>query len=196
MVYRSSTELSIEFLGSKVPEVLDSVRPKVQDIVPGEGVSFFNHHHLGTKQSQLYGSPKAAGTATNDETLLKQTSLALFNGLIWMTLLGIFWRVSTSGSKDSLQIRQLPDQSKPICACPFFWHNQMVWFHLPTCLFKPNPSKFKHKPGLGNVSTCLSQQSRDYDCSFWEKHDKCYGLLDLIWCTNSHIHKRLVQKWS
>ncbi len=83
VVYRSSTELSIELLSSKVPEVLDGVRPKVQDIVPGERVPFFNHHHLGTKQSQLYGSPKATGTATNDETLWKQTSLDLFEWHGW-----------------------------------------------------------------------------------------------------------------
>lgn len=57
----------------------------MQDIVPREGVPLFYHHHLGTQQSQLYGGPKAAGAATNDETLREQTILALFEG---MKLLG------------------------------------------------------------------------------------------------------------
>jgi len=75
VVYRSSAELSIELLGSKVPEIMDSVRPKMQDIVPREGVPLFNHHHLCAKQSQLYGGPKATWATTNNETLWKQTSM-------------------------------------------------------------------------------------------------------------------------
>lgn len=71
MVYRSCAELSIELLGSKVPEVMDGVWPKVQNIVPGERVPFFDHHHFGAQQGQFYGGPKATWAATNDETLWK-----------------------------------------------------------------------------------------------------------------------------
>lgn len=72
VVYGSSTELSIKLLGSKVPEVMDSVRPKVQDVVSGKSVPLFNHHHLSAQQSQLYGSPKATGATTDDQTLRRQ----------------------------------------------------------------------------------------------------------------------------
>ena len=69
MVYGSSTEFPIEFLSSEVPEVMDSERPKVENIIPGEGVSLLNHHNLGSQQGQLYGYTQSTWTTTNAETL-------------------------------------------------------------------------------------------------------------------------------
>lgn len=65
----ASTELSVELLGPESPEVVNGVGPEVEHIVPGEGVSFFNHHHLAAQQSQLDGRPKATRTAADDQTL-------------------------------------------------------------------------------------------------------------------------------
>lgn len=65
----AGTELSVELLGPESPEVVNGVGPKVEHIVPGEGVSFFNHHHLAAQQSQLDGRPKATRTAADDQTL-------------------------------------------------------------------------------------------------------------------------------
>lgn len=55
MIYRSSAEFPIEFLGSKAPEVLDREGPEVQHIVPGEGISLLQQHHFGSQESQLDG---------------------------------------------------------------------------------------------------------------------------------------------
>lgn len=57
MVDGASAELAIELLGSKAPEVLYGVGPQVEYVVPGEGVSLLNHHHLTPQQRQLDGRP-------------------------------------------------------------------------------------------------------------------------------------------
>lgn len=63
------TELSIEFFGSKASEVMDGEGPEVQHVIPGKGVSFFDHHYFAAQQGQLNGGPQAAGAAADDQTL-------------------------------------------------------------------------------------------------------------------------------
>lgn len=43
----AGTELPIELLGSQAPQVMDSERPEVQHIVPGEGVPLLHYDYLG-----------------------------------------------------------------------------------------------------------------------------------------------------
>lgn len=50
MINSSSTKLPIELFGTEAPEVLDGKGPEVQHIVPGEGISLFQQHHLGPKE--------------------------------------------------------------------------------------------------------------------------------------------------
>lgn len=64
-------EFAVELFGSEAPQVMDGVGPKVQHIVPGEGVPLLNHHHFGSHQSELDGGPQAAGTSSDDEALMK-----------------------------------------------------------------------------------------------------------------------------
>ncbi len=73
MVDGAGTELSIELLGSQAPEVMYGEGPQVEHIVPREGVSLLNHHHLTAQQSQLNGCAKTTGTTANDQTLNSQT---------------------------------------------------------------------------------------------------------------------------
>lgn len=47
VVNSTSAEFAIELLGSESSEVMYSEGPKVQDVVPGEGVSLLNNHHFG-----------------------------------------------------------------------------------------------------------------------------------------------------
>ncbi len=42
----ASAELAVELLGTKAPEVVNGEGPEVEHIVPGEGVSLLDHHHL------------------------------------------------------------------------------------------------------------------------------------------------------
>lgn len=69
MIDGSSTELAVELLGTETLEVMDSVGPEMENVVPGEGVSLFDDHHLGPQQSQLDGRPQATGTTPNDQAL-------------------------------------------------------------------------------------------------------------------------------
>ena len=69
MVYGPGAEFAIELFGPEAPQVMNGVRPEVQHVVPGEGVSLFDHHHFGTHQSELDGCPQAAGAASDDQTL-------------------------------------------------------------------------------------------------------------------------------
>lgn len=46
--------------------------PKVQHVVPGEGVPLLNHHHFGTHQRELNGCPQATGASSDDEALNKR----------------------------------------------------------------------------------------------------------------------------
>lgn len=69
MIDSTSTELSIELLGSKAPEVVDGEGPKVQHVVSGEGVPLLQEHHSGPQKSQLDGCTQAAWPRTDDQTL-------------------------------------------------------------------------------------------------------------------------------
>lgn len=69
VVNGACTELSIELFGSEASEVVDGEGPEVQHIIPGKGVSFFNHHHFAAQQGKLNGRPQAAGAAADDQTL-------------------------------------------------------------------------------------------------------------------------------
>lgn len=55
MIDSTGAELSIELLGSEAPEVLDGEGPEVQHVVPGEGISLLQQHHLGTEERELDG---------------------------------------------------------------------------------------------------------------------------------------------
>lgn len=55
MVYGSGAELAVELLSAEVPEVVDGVRPKMENVVPGERIPLLDHHHFGSEESQLYG---------------------------------------------------------------------------------------------------------------------------------------------
>ena len=69
MVYGPGAELAIKLFGPEAPQVMNGVRPKVQHIVPREGVSLLDDHHFGTQQSKLNGCPQATGAASDDEAL-------------------------------------------------------------------------------------------------------------------------------
>lgn len=51
VVYGSGAELAVELLSAEVPEVLDGVRPKVENIVSGERVPLLDHYHFGSEES-------------------------------------------------------------------------------------------------------------------------------------------------
>lgn len=65
----AGAELAVELLGPKPPEVVDGEGPEVEHVVPGEGVSLLDHHHLTAQQGQLDGCPQATRTPANDQTL-------------------------------------------------------------------------------------------------------------------------------
>lgn len=69
MVNGASTELAVKLLGSESPEVVYSKGPEVKHIVPGEGVSLLDHHHLTSQQGQLNGCPQTTRTPADDQTL-------------------------------------------------------------------------------------------------------------------------------
>lgn len=65
----TGAELPVELFGPQAPEVLDGEGPEVQHVVPGEGISLLQQHHLGPEQSQFDGRAQAAWSGTDDETL-------------------------------------------------------------------------------------------------------------------------------
>lgn len=69
MINCTSTEFPIELFCPETPEVLDGEGPKMQDIVPGEGISLLNQHHFGPQESQFYCCAQAAWPRTNNQTL-------------------------------------------------------------------------------------------------------------------------------
>ena len=69
MVDGAGAELAVELLGSEPPEVVYGEGPEVEHVVPGEGVSLLDHHHLAAQQRQLDGRPQAARAAADDQTL-------------------------------------------------------------------------------------------------------------------------------
>lgn len=69
MVYGSGAELAIELLRAEVPEVVDGVRPKMENIVPGERVPLLDHHRFGSEESQLYGCAQSTGASADDQAL-------------------------------------------------------------------------------------------------------------------------------
>ena len=69
MINCTSTEFSIELLGTKAPEVLDGEWPEMKHIVPWEGISLLKQHHFGPQESQFDGCTQAAWSSTNDQTL-------------------------------------------------------------------------------------------------------------------------------
>lgn len=69
MVDGAGAELAVELLGSEAPQVVYGEGPEVEHIVPGEGVSFLDHHHLTAQQGQFDGRPQTTRAATDDQTL-------------------------------------------------------------------------------------------------------------------------------
>lgn len=69
MVDGTGAELPVELLGPQAPEVLDGEGPEVQHVVPGEGVSLLQQHHLGPQQGQFDGRAQAAWSSADDQTL-------------------------------------------------------------------------------------------------------------------------------
>lgn len=65
----TGAELPVELFGPQASEVLDGEGPEVQHVVPGEGISLLQQHHLGPEQSQFDGCAQAAWSSTNDQTL-------------------------------------------------------------------------------------------------------------------------------
>lgn len=55
MIDSTSAEFPIELFGPEAPEVLDGEGPKVQHVVPGEGVPLLQKHHFGSQESQVDG---------------------------------------------------------------------------------------------------------------------------------------------
>lgn len=55
MIDSTSAELPIKLFGPKAPEVLDGEGPKVQHVVPWEGISLLQQHHFGPQESQFDG---------------------------------------------------------------------------------------------------------------------------------------------
>lgn len=48
VVNSTGAEFAVKLLGSESSEVVNSEGPKVQDVIPGEGVPLLNDHHFGT----------------------------------------------------------------------------------------------------------------------------------------------------
>lgn len=72
VIYGTGTEFAIKLFGPEAPQVMNGVGPKMQHIVPREGVSLLDHHHFGTHQSELNGRSQAAGAPSDDEALNKR----------------------------------------------------------------------------------------------------------------------------
>lgn len=48
VVNSTGAEFAVKLFGSESSEVMNSEGPKVQDVIPGEGVPLLNDHHFGT----------------------------------------------------------------------------------------------------------------------------------------------------
>lgn len=69
MIQRPAAELSVELLGSEPAEVVNGEGPQVENVVPGERLSLFYHHHLSPEQGQFDGCSQAARPGAQHETL-------------------------------------------------------------------------------------------------------------------------------
>lgn len=69
MVDGTRAEFAIKLFGPEAPQVMNGEGPKVQHIVPREGVPLLNHHHFGPHQGELNGRAQAAGASSDDEAL-------------------------------------------------------------------------------------------------------------------------------
>lgn len=76
MVDGSGTEFAIELFGAEASQVMNGVGPKVQHVVPGEGVPLLDHHHLGSHQSKLNGGAQAAGASSDNEALERRGEIS------------------------------------------------------------------------------------------------------------------------
>lgn len=72
MVDGASTEFPVKLLGPQAPKVMDSERPEVQHIVPGEGVPLLHHNHLGSQVGEFNGSAQATWSSSDNETLWRE----------------------------------------------------------------------------------------------------------------------------
>lgn len=73
MIYGAGTKFSIELFCAKAPQILNSERPKVEDIVAGESISLLQQHHLGSQKAKFYSRAQATWSCSNDQTLQKHT---------------------------------------------------------------------------------------------------------------------------
>lgn len=72
MVDGASTEFPVKLLGPQAPKVMDSERPEVQHIVPGEGIPLLHYNHLGSQVGEFNGSAQATWSSSDDETLWRE----------------------------------------------------------------------------------------------------------------------------
>lgn len=69
VIQRPSAEFAVELLGSEPAEVTNGEGPQVENIVPGEGLSLLQHHHLSPQQGQLDGRSQPTWPSTQHKTL-------------------------------------------------------------------------------------------------------------------------------
>lgn len=69
MIQRAGAEFSVELLGAKAAEITDGEGPQVENIVPGESLSFLQHHHLSPQQGQFDGRSQPTWPGTQHKTL-------------------------------------------------------------------------------------------------------------------------------
>lgn len=100
VIQRPSAEFAVELLGSEPPEIINSVGPQVQNIVPGERLSFLQHHHLSPQQGQFDGRSQPTRPCTQHKTLRerrweldasqrmrKSSQTKCFYALLWVKVL-------------------------------------------------------------------------------------------------------------
>lgn len=57
VIDRSGAELAKKLLSTERPQIVNNERPKMQDVVAGEPVSFFHDNDFGAQQLGFYSRP-------------------------------------------------------------------------------------------------------------------------------------------
>ena len=77
----AGAELAVELFGPHTSEVMDVVRPQMEDIVSGKAIPLFDHHHFGSEKLRFYGCPQTAWTRADHQHALSRAGAAAFVNL-------------------------------------------------------------------------------------------------------------------
>lgn len=73
VVNSASAEFSEELLGAERLEIVDEVRPEMEDVIAREALPLLHNHRLAAHQRHFDGGTQTARPATNNQHLYKPT---------------------------------------------------------------------------------------------------------------------------